>query len=438
MARFARLAARAAPAIISSPFGGVISGLQQTSGGIVWLGRSKAGPFVSQTTAPQVSAFYRCVRIIAAACGAFPLHVYEPQTDDQGRTYGKLVQSVFDELLWGMPNPEHVPMVFWRLVFGHLASAGNAYIYVPSTGQLPEEMWPLAPDRVVPLRNKAGEKVYMVDGRIALTDFINGGEIIHVPGFGYDGLKGYNPIELAANALGLAMAAEEYAAGVFSDGGVPGGTLQTDQKLSKTDADALRDRWEELHSVGAGGKSHRTAVLDSGMTYQEVSVTPETAQLLETRKFQVVEIARMMGVPPHLVGDVERSTSWGSGIEEQARGFVTFTLEDYYVPAEQTITHVFLAGTPRYAKFNTGALLRGNLLERYQTYEIGIRSRVLNPNDARVLEELAPYEGGDDYYLNAGMEQIGMIDNSNDNPNPSDVPSDKSKKKTTPTDTKSN
>lgn len=421
MARFARLAARVAPAIVSSPFSGVINGLQQSAGGIVWLGRTKAGPIVTQQTAPEIAAFYRCVRIIAAACGSFPLHTFEPKSDAQGRTFGVQVRSPFDQMIWGMPNGEHVPMVFWRIVFGHLASAGNAYLYVPpAEGGLPQEMWPLQPDRVGPTRKKDGRKAYVVDNRFALTDFNDGGEIIHIPGFGYDGLKGYNPVQLAANTLGLARAAEEYASTVFTNGSPPGGTIQTDQALTKTDAEALRDRWEELHR--GTENAHRVAVLDRGAKYEEVSIDPETAQLLETRKFQVVEIARMMGVPPHLVGDVERSTSWGSGIEEQARGFVTFTLEDYYVPVEQTITHVLLGGTPRYARFNTGALLRGNLLARYQAYEIGIRSRVLNPNDARTLEELPPYEGGDDYYLNAGMEPIGMNSNTNDNLNPQDEP----------------
>ena len=315
---------RAAPAILGAAQGGV-PGMLQSAGGLVFLGRTGAGQNITKDTAPEVSAFARCVQLIAAANAQFPLHTFISTMSADGTEVPKRVRSQFDKILWGMPNDEQVPYVFWRIVFGHLASAGNAYLYVPGGGgAIPTEWWPLEPHRVAPLRLKDGTKGYMIDGRVALRDFMQGGEIIHIPGFGYDGLRGYNPIVLGAEQLGLARAAELYAGSIFDKGSPPGAVLSTDQKLTKVQADSLRDRWESLHR--GVDNAHRVAVLDAGAKYASVSVDPETAQLLETRKFQVVEIARRMGVPPHLVGDVERSTSWGTGIEEQGRGFVTFTM----------------------------------------------------------------------------------------------------------------
>lgn len=395
-----RMLERRAANVAVLPQGGAAnpSGIMQTSGGIVFLTPETDGPPVTHQTAPNVIAFYRACRIIAATCGAFPIGVFEP--GDNGEPVP--VKLRIDEFIWGMPNPEMFPMQLYELVFGHLASAGNAYLYCPfGNDTLPSEMWPVMPHRVKVGRAKNGTKVFLIDDRIPMVDISSGGEMLHIPGYGYDGMLGYNPIVIAARALGIAMSSDEYALRMFVDGSPPGGIIQTDQRLDDDQAEALRKRWEEYHR--GIRNSHRVAILDSGGKYATVSIDPQTAQLLESRKFGVTEVARLMGIPPYLLADVEKSTSWGTGIEMQARGLSTFTLAEYVTRLEQAFTYKLLAGVPRYVKMNMNGMLRGSRLERYQAYGLAIQHRIMNPNEARAEEGLPRYDGGDEFLLAAGQ-----------------------------------
>ena len=365
----------------------------QSTGGLIYLGANPTGgPVVTEDNATELSAVYRCIAIIAETCGALELKTYD--IDSTGMPV--YVQSVFDRHLWDRPNPEMTRAAFWTTAFAWKVATGNAYLYaVTGASGLVVELWPLASRRVKVGRSKDGRKVYLIDNEIPEVDIAYGGNVIQIPGFGFDGLQGLSPIRSAAISLGLARAAEEYAARTFSQGSTPGGVIQTDSVLTGEQAEALSTRWERYHRGLAN--SHRTAVLDRGAKYTSVSINPEDAQLLETRKFQTVEIGRWFGVPPHLIGDVERSTSWGTGIEEQGRGFVTYTLNAHIEAFQQVVSDTLLGGTSRYVRWDTSPLLRGNLASMMGAYKTGIEGRIIKPNEARAELDMPPYEGGDDF-----------------------------------------
>ena len=378
---------------IASPRTGKSFNTLQAPGGLIYLGTNPTGgPVVTEENAVELSAVYRCIAIIAETCGSLDLLTYD-KTDSGAAVY---VQSVFDRYLWDKPNPEMTRAAFWTTAFAWKVATGNSYIYaVPTATGLVAELWPLASSRVKVGRSKDGRKVYLLDNEIPEVDFAYGGNVIQVPGFGFDGMQGMSPIRAAAVGLGLARAAEEYAARTFSQGSTPGGVIQTDATLTGQQAEDLSVRWERYHR--GLSNSHRTAVLDRGAKYQSVSINPEDAQLLETRKFQTVEIARLFGVPPHLIGDVERSTSWGTGIEEQGRGFVTYTLSAHIEAFQQVISCTLLSGTTRYIRWDTTPLLRGNLASMMGAYKTGIEGRIIKPNEARAELDMPPYDGGDQF-----------------------------------------
>lgn len=367
----------------------------QNDGALTWITPyGVAGKAVDAKSAMRLTAFQRGVRIRAVTSAMLPLHVYDRRPD------GTRVESrsPLDAYLWDRPNPEMRRIDFWSCVYGHRVSTGNAYMYVETEMGLPKYLWPIEPRRVKPGRASSGAKVYSIDGgKIAQTDFLNGGNIVHVMGFSTDGITGISPIQ--GEALGLAMAAEEYAARTFSVGSPPGGVLSTDQSLTRTQADEINARWERHHA--GVENSHKVAVLDRNLKYQAISINPGDAQLLETRKFQVTEIARMLGVPPHLIGDVEKSTSWGTGIEEQTMGFLTFTLMEDIIAFEQACSDDLLAGTTRYVKWETKGLLRTNATARADYFTKMIATGVMNQDEARDEEDLPPIADGSGavYYM---------------------------------------
>lgn len=391
---FATAALRAAPAIVTSRGDTRPSGnfgrWAQSSGSLVWLDNSDSGlPSMSWQDAPTISGWYRGVLIIGATCAT--LDTWSTAADEHG--FPVQTVSPFDTWLYEQPNPEMAKQTFYELIFGHLASAGNAYEYIVPTGVgLPGESWPIAPHRVKPVRLADGRKGYIVDDEFAELDFMYGGQIVHIPGFGYDGLKGYDPVTLAGTALGLAKVSESFSGSQFTEGSVPGGILTTSQELNKEQSETLRQRWEQRHS-GARNQN-KIAILDRALEYKQIQPTAVTSELLKTRAFQVVELARILGVPPHLMADVERSTSWGSGLEEQGRGFNTYTLNHYISRVEDVHSMTLLGGTPRRQAFDRSPLVEGSLGDLMTAMAAGVNGRILTPDEARRRFKLPPLPEG--------------------------------------------
>lgn len=389
-----------------------------------WRSRTNSSIRVNSDRALALTTVYRCVTLIAATCGGLPLHVYEK--DAQGQPH--IIETPDTSYLWLNPNDEMTPQTLWETAYGQ-ETLGDAFLFVDKEAGAPnpDSLWYIEPERVRVgrLRNAvngipARTKIYEVDGELPMIDYRAGGEIVHIPNWGRSPLRGINPISVAAEAIGLSISAEEYAARFFDQDSTPRGLLTTDANLNDQQADTLAARWEKK-SAGLRN-AHRTAVLGSGAKFQAISVNPSDAQLLEERKFQVNEIARLFGVPPHMVGDVERSTSWGSGIEEQTLGFLQFTLQPHIRRFEQAINTALLMRelTGRYVKFDLDGLLRGTTLRRYQAYAIGY-GRFLTTNDIRRDEDLPPIEGGDELVSLPGvlpLSQTGGLPGQNDgNPN---------------------
>lgn len=233
-------------------------------------------------------------------------------------------------------------------------------------------------------------------------------DVLHVPGLGFDGLVGYSPIAMAKNAIGMAIACGEYGAKFFANGATPGGLLEFPGTVKNPDA--IRESWNKGFS---GSNSHKIAILEEGMKYTPISISPEQAQFLETRKFQIDEIARIFRVPPHMVGDLEKSSF--SNIEQQSLEFVKYTLEPWIVRWEQSLNRALLSDSEKtayFVKFNVDGLLRGDYQSRMNGYATARQNGWMSANDIRELENLdriPPELGGDLYLINGNMTKLEAL-----------------------------
>jgi len=379
---------------------------------------SAAGIYVDEKKSLSMPAVWSAVNLIAGTCASLPLHAYRKGDAN----YAKLTGGQSAALL-EYPHPDLVPYDFWEIVHAHRLLWGNAYILkLRNALGVITELWPIHPSRVkVGRDSETGQKVYAVDGGESAggLTYVGDDKILHLPAFGYDGICGVSPIRFAAaQGVGLALAAEEYGAKLFGSGSLASGILQTEQRLKPEQATQLASRWKAKASGITG--AHEVIVLDSGTTFQQLTIPPEDAQFLESRNFQVREIARIFGVPPHLLMDVEGSTSWGSGIAEQTLGFVIFTLRRWLIRTEQAVTRMLRPDTV-YAKYSLEGLLRGAPQDRAEFYTKMWNLGALSTNEIRELEDRGPVEGGDVRYrpLNMGLLGEGdtnTVDPTNSNP----------------------
>lgn len=361
---------------------------------VEWLNGQVAdsGVAVSETSALNLIAVFRCVELIAGTCASLPIKAYRN---------GSRVQVTSPVL--SDPHPELTRFEVWEQAYTHLLLWGNAYLRKLRDGSgRVRYLWPIHPSRVhvdlvEPTDSAPGGKVFAVrdaaGGWVPYTSY----ELLHIPGIGYDGRVGLSRIKLAKQGIGLGLAAERYAAKLFASGSLLTGILSTDQVLDQAKADAVKARWRERYGTG-NDSAHDIAVLGAGVKFQPVSIPPEDAQLLETRSFTTAEIARLFGLPPHAIGDVERSTSWGSGIEQQTIGMVQFTLQPTYLSrVEQRLTkEVVQPSNPNvYAEYVVEGLLRGDSAARAAFYSQMRAMKAMTANEVRVRENLEPYEGGD-------------------------------------------
>lgn len=383
-----------------------------------WLGGPKvhAGVTVTEKSALGVPAVWRAVNLVAGTAASLPLHAYKRDGGKRERlSSGQAADLLAD------PHPDMTPFEIWQLAYGSLCLWGNAYFLklYNQLGQL-SELWWLHPERVRSGRASTGEKVYVVDGQEDNPK--SDRQILHIPGFGYDGVCGVSPVRAARQGIGLAVAAEEFGARLFGNGSLATGVLQTEQRIDQEQADGLKALWK------AGGtgldSAHDIRVIGSGAQWTQLTIPPEDAQFLQTRQFQLSEIGRMFGVPPILLFDTERSTSWGTGIEQQVLGWVTFGLRNWLVPVEQRLTKM-IRPAATYARYSLEGILRGDSEARAKFYKAMWELGVFSTNEIRELEDRDPVEGGDVRYrpLNFGLlgtgDTVQTTEESND-PAPDD------------------
>ena len=379
-----------------------------------FMGGSTAGKNVNERSAMQMTAVYACVRILSEAIAGLPLHMYRYK-DEGGKE--KATGHTLYHLLHDEPNPEMTSFVFRETLMTHLLLWGNAYAQIIRNGKGEViALYPLMPNRMEVNRDSNGMLYYVYQKTSDDAPTLEGSsvilspsEVLHVPGLGFDGLVGYSPIAMAKNAIGLSMAAEEYGAKFYANGAAPSGVLEHPGVLK--DPAKVRDSWNA--AFGGSSNSHKVAVLEEGLKYTPISISPNEAQFLETRKFQIDEIARIFRVPPHMVGDLEKSSF--SNIEQQSLEFVKYTLDPWVVRWEQSLSRALLSETEKknyFFKFNLEGLLRGDYQSRMQGYSIGIQNGFMCPNDVRELEnlDLIPDElGGNKYMVNGNMVDLKNV-----------------------------
>lgn len=374
-----------------------------------WLsgGPTAAGVPVSERRVYGLPAYYRGIALLSGTMGGLPLHVYHNGTRER----------VSQRTVLDSPNPRQTPFEFWQSTYAHAISWGNGFSRKVRDGAgIVREVWPLHPSRVRVEEVDRSElnpegKLFLVttkEGEVRRTAW----DIAHFPYLSLDGVCGIRPLQLFRENFGIAVAAERTQAKLFGNGNRLSGVLKTDRSLKDGSAERLKARWREKHS--GPDSAGDIAVLDNGLEFQPISIPPADAQMLESRKFTVTEIARMLGLPPHLMGDVEKSTSWGTGIEQQNIGLVVFVLGQWLKLFEQRVTREFLPGGSTagswYAEYSVEGLLRGDSAARAGFYDSLIRNGIIVGNEARALENLEPMEGGDERLLPAGVVPASLAE----------------------------
>ncbi|MEF9600897.1 phage portal protein [Paracoccus sp. PXZ] len=368
---------------------------------------------VSPDSAMRVAAVYACVRIIAGAVATLPLHI-KRRVD--ARTREDASDAPIWQLLRRRPNRWQTPSQFRRMLQAHLLLRGNAYaMIVRSRGEV-QELIPLHPDRVAVTQGDDLALAYVysrMDGkRVSLRQH----EVLHLVGLTLDGVHGVSAIAYARETIGLALAMEDHGATTFRNGARVSGVLKHPQKLGP---EAVANLKAGLDAFRAGGDQEgKHLILEEGMDYARIAMTAEDAQWIESRKFSRTDIAMFFGVPPHMIGDTEKSTSWGTGIEQQSIGFVAWTLEDHLTMWEEAIDRDLIgADDLLYARFNRAALVKGDIKARWEAYVKGLQWGVWSPNEIRALEDQNPRAGGDIYYPPPNMTaEAGQAEDESTNP----------------------
>lgn len=376
------------------------------------FGRTTAGKPVNENTAIQTTAVYACVRILAESIASLPVHVYKYK---EGGGKELLTSHPLYTLLHDEPNNEMTSFVFRETLMSHLLIWGNAYAQIIRDGSGKVlELYPLLPNKMSVERTDKGEIYYVYTrssdenpkfkehGQIILKK----DDVLHIPALGYDGLIGYSPIAMAKNAVGMTLACEEYGASFFANGATPGGVLEHPGVLK--DPGKVRESWNSVYR--GSNNAGKVAVLEEGMHYQQIGIPPEEAQFLETRRFQLNEIARLYRIPPHMIGDLEKSSF--NNIEQQSLEFVKYTLNPWVIRWEQALQKALLLPGEKgkvIIKFNLDGLLRGDYASRMQGYATGRQNGWFSTNDIREMENLNPIsdeEGGNLYLVNGSMTKL--------------------------------
>ena len=369
------------------------------------LAVSTAGRDVTPMSALQSVAVYACVRVLAETIATLPLITYRRLTP---RGKERAQQHALYRVLHDRPNPEMTSVELRECIVGHLALRGNAYLEIVRDASMRVvELWPLRPDQMRVERGSEGTLEYYYTRRGVEVE-VDPSIICHIRGISGDGVHGWSPIALARDAVGLTLATEEYGSRWFSGGARPGGVLQAQGPLSQEAANRLRDSWNQAHQ--GLDTAHRVAVLEEGVTWQQIGIAPEDSQFLETRKFQTTEIARLFRIPPHMIADLERATF--TNIEHQSLDFVVHTLRPWLVRIEQAFQRDLFNGPMDrdfYCEHLVDGLLRGDLQARYTAYATARNWGWFSANDIREIENLNPIPDGDVYLQPLNMVPAGTV-----------------------------
>ena len=344
-----------------------------------YFGSSASGKSVNPRNAVQVSTVYACVRVIAETIASLPVGVYEATENGSQKS----VTHPLYRLLHDEPNPEMSSFVWRETMLSHLLLWGNSYSQIIRSGKTSIlGLYPLLPDRMEVDRDSSGRLTYSYTTTEGGAVQLNPEDVLHIPGLGFDGIMGYSPIALEKNAIGLGIAAEEYGSKFFQNGARPSGILTHPNTVR--DPKRLRESWNATYGGSSNGA--KVAILEENMSFTPISLPNNEAQFLEMRKFQVEEICRIFRVPPHLIGDLSRSTF--ANIEHQSIDFAMHTIRPWLVRIEQAMNRALFSENEKgrfYVQFNIDGLMRGDYKSRMEGYAIARQNGWMSANDIRAL-----------------------------------------------------
>ena len=399
---------------LQSIFKGRISNRAAGSGYRFFFGQSAAGANVNERTALQMTAVYACVRVLAESIASLPLHLFKKSADgsrekDEGNP---LFFLLHDE-----PNPEMTSFSFRETLMTRLLLFGNAYAQILRNGRGDVvALYPLMPNRMSVERDDHGRLFYRYtryDGE-AMADkdstvILLPEDVLHIPGLSYDGLVGLSPIAACRNAIGSGLAADEYSGRYFANGAAPLAVLEHPGVIK--DPERLRESWNAAY--GGTKNTGKVAILEEGLKFTPISISPQDSQLLETRKFTVEEICRIFRVPPHLVQNLERATF--NNIEQMSLDFVMYSLMPWVCRWETALSKSLLKPEEKRLyeiRFNLDGLLRGSYESRMRGYQTAVNTGIFSVNDCRKLENmdlLPEEEGGDIHMVQGAMMPLSMV-----------------------------
>lgn len=357
--------------------------------------------YVNAERAMRHSAVFACVRIIAGGISTLPLKVY--RTDATG-TPAQDRKHELARLLRLRPNPRMSAAMFWRTSTAEAVLNGNGYAWIErNLNGRARALWPIPQDRVSPRLIDADRVVYVITLDTGKQIAIPADDMLHLPGsMQWDGLRALSPLRAAADTIGVGLEANEFAHRFLENNASPSGYLSYEKTLKPETIETLRNYWGDRYG---GAKRGSVAILTDGGEFKNLALNLEEAQLLETRRFQIEDIARIFGVPPHMIGALEKSTSWGSGIEQQAIGFVTYSLQLHLTAFEQEIEEKLFSDGDAWAEFDVRGLMRGDFKARMEGYKSALggpgAQGFMTINEVRALESLPPKDGGNELIMSA-------------------------------------
>lgn len=360
-------------------------------------GMSGSGTTVNADTAMCSSVVYACVRIISGPVSWMPLQV-KRRVDDRTRV------DATDAPLWKVlnrkPNKWMKPAQFKRMLQAHVLLRGNAYAFIlrNARGKV-VQLLPLSPDRVETKQLDDNSIVHIWTRKGGGQVTLKQSEVLHLFGLTLNGFSGVSPIKYARETIGLGLSQQRHGSTMFKNGARVASVLEHPKQISDPAYARLRADMDDFKSGGA--REAGTLILEEGMSFRPIGMTNDDAQWIESRKLSNTDIAMFYGVPPHMYGDTEKSTSWGSGIDSQTQGFATFTLEDHLTMWEEALTADCLdetADADLYVRFNRKALIKSDIKARWESYVKALQWGVYSPNKVLELEDENPREGGDIYY----------------------------------------
>jgi HK97 family phage portal protein len=390
--------------------------LENPAHGITWedvwgATRSQSGQDVTRQNVMKLSAALACVRVLSESIASLSWMVYERLPG--GGKERATMHPVYS-LLHDRPNAIMSSFSFRERMMMDILLSGNFYALIEwdKYGQV-SGLWPLNPQSVTPYIAKDGRNLaYKIRSSNGFDGEYQSGNIFHVPAMG-DGIVGKSIISYAADTFGIALSQELFASTYYANGAHPGGVIETEKKINPDDLARLKVGWSNAYGRNDGGANwHKVAVLEDGLKWKPMTVSPKDAMILESRRFQISDIARVFRVPPHLIGDLEKATF--SNIEHQSLDFVTHALRPWCVRIEQEANHkLFLRDEwdGIFTEFLLDSMLRGDIKSRNEAYQIMRRNGVLNADEWRERENLNPLpnEQGKKYIVERNMQELAQI-----------------------------